>query len=363
MTQEEKAKAYDKVLINARMFYKDDHVSDDVNNLLEVLFPELAESEDERIREKLIDTFNFYNPAMNSPFLLGIHKKDILAWLEKQESVGEIVERCKTSWYNEGKIQGQIEELSDEEKYQQGWHDALEKQGEQKSAEWHKGDEQNLNACLGYIPDEYLRRWLMDVIHVKYDKPTDKIEPKFHKGQWIVWQDECYKVNYNGCGYELVDKNGLSILLDYGTIDENAHLWDVAKDAKPGDVLYSQKHNLIWIYKDNKHYYASINLNYADGISFDSDIVIPSDVCPANREQRNILFQKIEEANYKWDDNKKKLKKIKKNDYEPDTLIEESYQQQADDLIDMVTEKPVWSEEDEKIRIEKLKKNNYDKET
>lgn len=51
MTIEEKAKAYDKVLINARMFYKDDHVSDDVNNLLEVLFPELTESEDEKIRK------------------------------------------------------------------------------------------------------------------------------------------------------------------------------------------------------------------------------------------------------------------------------------------------------------------------
>ena len=52
----------------------------------------------------------------------------------------------------------------------------LEKQG----AEWHSEDEQKLNACLGYIPDEYLRRWLIDVVHVKYDKPVDnanKVEP------------------------------------------------------------------------------------------------------------------------------------------------------------------------------------------
>jgi hypothetical protein len=41
---------------------------------------------------------------------------------------------------------------------------------EQKPAEWHREDEQNLNACLGFIPDEYLRRWLTDVIRVKYDK-------------------------------------------------------------------------------------------------------------------------------------------------------------------------------------------------
>jgi len=37
---------------------------------------------------------------------------------------------------------------------------------------WSREDEQNLNAALGYINDEYLRRWLKDVIHVKYDKPT-----------------------------------------------------------------------------------------------------------------------------------------------------------------------------------------------
>ena len=130
MTQEEKARRYDEALKVAVAAHKDEDKH--LKATLERIFPELAEIEDKRIREKLIDTFNFYNPAMNSPFLLGIHKKDILAWLEKQESVGEIVERCKTSWYNEGKIAGMTEGLTDEEKYQQGWHDALEKQGEQK---------------------------------------------------------------------------------------------------------------------------------------------------------------------------------------------------------------------------------------
>ena len=48
------------------------------------IYEELKKSEGEKIREKLIDTFNFYDPAMNSPFLLGIHRKDIIAWLEKQ---------------------------------------------------------------------------------------------------------------------------------------------------------------------------------------------------------------------------------------------------------------------------------------
>ena len=45
---------------------------------------EPKESEDERIRKGLINTIEFYGAAMNSPYLLGIEKKDIIAWLEKQ---------------------------------------------------------------------------------------------------------------------------------------------------------------------------------------------------------------------------------------------------------------------------------------
>ena len=37
---------------------------------------------------------------------------------------------------------------------------------------WGREDEQNLNAALSYIDDEYLRRWLKDAIYNKYEKPT-----------------------------------------------------------------------------------------------------------------------------------------------------------------------------------------------
>ena len=46
---------------------------------------------------------------------------------------------------------------------------------------------------------------------------------------------------------------------------------------------------------------------------------------------------------------KKELKKTEKNAIEPDDLIEDSYQQQADDLIDMVERKSAWSEDDDKM--------------
>ena len=84
MTQEEKAKAYDKAIRIAEALYKASESMSACNVIIETIFPELKESEGEKIREKLINTFNFYDPAMNSPYLLGINRNDIVAWLEKQ---------------------------------------------------------------------------------------------------------------------------------------------------------------------------------------------------------------------------------------------------------------------------------------
>ena len=44
--------------------------------------------------------------------------------------------------------------------------------GQRRAAEWNREDEQNLNVCLSYIKDESLRSWLIDAIHVRYDKPS-----------------------------------------------------------------------------------------------------------------------------------------------------------------------------------------------
>lgn len=65
---------------------------------------------------------------------------------------------------------------------------------EQKPAEWHREDEQNLNACLGYIPDEFLRRWLSDVVHVKYDKPawSEDDEKMFKSLKTLLNDASCY---------------------------------------------------------------------------------------------------------------------------------------------------------------------------
>ena len=43
-----------------------------------------------------------------------------------------------------------------------------------KNQEWSADDERNLNAVLSFIDDEYLRRWLKDVVHERYDEQQVK---------------------------------------------------------------------------------------------------------------------------------------------------------------------------------------------
>ena len=79
MTIEEKAKAYDEAIERAKC-YK----GHDVKCAMEYVFPELKESEDERIRKflKLIIGEWSYDDLSAK----GFKKENIIAWLEKQDS-------------------------------------------------------------------------------------------------------------------------------------------------------------------------------------------------------------------------------------------------------------------------------------
>lgn len=86
-TIEEKAKRYDEALEMARTYYSTtDSVAD--TELIELIFPELQESEDEKIRKALVYHFQgdgcICNRVDNIPY------KDILAWLEKQSEQNTI---------------------------------------------------------------------------------------------------------------------------------------------------------------------------------------------------------------------------------------------------------------------------------
>jgi len=79
---EQKAKAYDEALEQARRFHKAfvseyNYPAVDIKASYEAIFPELKESEDERIRKEIIEFITIVADSKSN-------KMEWLAWLEKQ---------------------------------------------------------------------------------------------------------------------------------------------------------------------------------------------------------------------------------------------------------------------------------------
>ena len=176
-TTYEKAKAYDKVFQKVKDFFEGKQkMYSDVKQTLEYLFPELAESEDERIR------------------------KDIISYLQHESQVKRFI--------------GDIE-------YDK-WVAWLEKQGEQKPA-WSEEDITNYSKvlfCLQTLtfPTDNERKELITWLKKQCEqKPTDKVEPKF-------------KVKYAGSEYNVLEVKDIAGVTYYGIEDEPNHIDYVKAD-------------------------------------------------------------------------------------------------------------------------------------
>lgn len=429
----------------------------------EYLFPELQETEDERIRKVLLESFEYQikESRPDKEWICGVKLKEIVAWLEKQKTSEEAIQYLKEN-HSPSEISDfqAAMNIAVAKAYDKGMKDGLEKKDEQKSLYIRFGDipsnekskiyrgekeigeengvsvyhafEVNGNIVLGltlpitkttlhtqqhlleyddrssylvkgdYVGKDTDGQPLINNVRIiekiedyrvkekKQDeqrveeamreleekskaymeahkgesvdefmamcrgeqKPTDKAEPKFRNGQWIVWQDKCYKVNYNGCGYELVDQNGLITSLEYGTVEGSAHLWDITKDAKDGDVLCASSFSsdCIFIFDrldkwkfDEPNGERAVATGYcclalsAANVEFGiqgPDCIDVDTVKPATKIGRDLLFQKMKEAGYEWDSEKKELKKLS--------------QQEVTKISDRVKDS-AWSEEDENL--------------
>lgn len=178
-------------------------------------------------------------------------------------------------------------------------------------------------------------------------KTTDKVEPKFKVGDWIVYnRDDCSKeiigdwiVYNNDCSKEIIQvydiRDGRYYFTDnvhfswsIKECDEKSHLWTI-QDVKDGDVLEFGDHGRpvvgIVSYVNKTTGKVDVNCllennNFKMGNYYNLDTIKPH---PATKEQHDILFQKMKDAGYEWDAEKKELKKIE--------------------------QKPAWSEEDEEM--------------
>ena len=272
MTQEEKAKAYDKALVRASKL-RVQNPFDTVSQMMEYVFPELAESEDERVRKALIDYLDDANKADENPLQsYGIHTDKAIAWLEK---LG----------------------------YKQQGKTALETIMEEKSPV----------ETLGISPEEYEEM----VNECIYSESVDKVEPKFHAGDWII-------SNNKKSTYQVVEvKRGIYVIRDnidnheyhigIEECEKSGRPWTI-KDAKDGDLIYvsTEEKGIQAIFHEYKNRTIFFHCYLCGDFIQDGYMPIGSVelVHPLQKVHCRRFFEKMREACYEWDAEKKELKKI-----------------------------------------------------
>jgi hypothetical protein len=282
-------------------------------NTIKKAFPELMESEDERIRKEIIEQINLLKSATLSD-LKDKQFNSWIAWLEKQGKNKDILEDAVLDSNEDGLIAETI-------RYKN------EKQGEKK--------------------------------------PTDKDGPKFKAGDWIVFNGLTLQVKRVVKGYYITTSlDGITNGYDW-SIDNAARLWTI-QDAKDGDVLVLN--NEVFIYAHRKQMYSiAVAHCFVDSAgSFYLDGEFGYKECgkttsPATKEQRNLLFQKMKGAGYVWDTEDKQLKKIEQKHTPKHKVGDTIYYNSFGELKSMIvanvttggTDNPMYEDENGNAVFEK----------
>jgi len=185
-------------------------------------------------------------------------------------------------------------------------------------------------AIWTYIPTEEGKEYIAWLEKQGEQKPVDKVEPKFKVGNWYQCikdffgkgitfdKNTAYYCAKEGC---LQDEYGCHIAIVKDLYD-NFKLWTI-DDAKDGDVLVygdnpDDKHvEIIMLFKSARNSYSAFTYFHIfdDAYRVDDWCDCGKNTHPATKEQRDLLFQKMKEASYEWDAEKKELKKIDNKEY------------------------------------------------
>ena len=313
MTQEEK-------LEEAKRLYETANA--DQRYVLESLFPELKESEDERMMRVLIGGLKSYID-MYSEWYDGVSTSEIIAWLEKKvEQKLHVNDNAKEMFIK-----------------------ALERVEEQNNKGY------KLTDCDKNSWWEDFKNYTFCTIE---QNPADKVEPRFKVGDWVVSPTGVYwhidRIENNR--YEVTSDTGKCA--DWSLDTDLYHLWTI-QDAKDGDVLNSMRVQATIIFKgfadDGKHILAYSALQ--KGIFIKEEMLWDRDFEPCPKNWNDELFSKMHEAGYEWDSEHKQLKKITQNPVIEMKTPEESLGVDSDTYNKIVDEcvygeqKSAWSEEDE----------------
>lgn len=405
---------YNEALERAKEFMTNKGVAPNADSfktakeLIGTIFPELRESEDERIRKIILSQIKQWNQEAlkeNCKIDFEVSTKCI-AWLKKQSEqkttpkfkigdtihkIGEntvfprTIEKIEDGYYvcNNShsfiniKFQDDYELVEKNPDWREKYiADVFEKVGLARIAREMRND--NLTNAL--------QDAMIELSKQGEQKNADEVKPKFkiEKGKWYICikdlldnyankafqEGDIYLSTQNG---NLIPSNS-NVPYEIACPDTYFRDWTI-QDSKDGDVLVDkideEPNDFIYIFKEcdqnlgfwshcyldtyiNKFHEGEHHNNYNVGV-------------PATKEQRDLLFSKMKEAGYEWDAGKKELKKIEQEPY-PETLekaIELYYYsygnekngfdnlslEQFKDIIKTFIEdygnKSTWSEEDE----------------
>ena len=179
---------YEEALERARKYYNELRACR-AKEKLEEIFPELRESEDERIRKFLVTIVN----NLSAPNFKEVDRKNVLAWLEKQKEASKAIEAVdRIDKYIDEHLANahDMKDSNPDKKYYRGWDDALGKMAgilqdvyseekqeerkpegvyvdctehpewygippkEQKPAEWSEEDENNIGWLVAFLQGE-----------------------------------------------------------------------------------------------------------------------------------------------------------------------------------------------------------------
>ena len=357
---EDYKKKYEEVLEKAKSFTKRWECV--VLKEVKEIFPELEENSDERIRKALLAHFNQlpkhgYLTGSNTTF------DEAIAWLEKQGEQGDnkdesILHRFSFYSYkdepnvlylsnvfvnekyrNKGigtKILEVVDEVAKslnchairlktkkgsnaERLYQTHGYNSLATEGRDEIWLEKQGEQKASYTTLVETGDGGINALVTKELHTDGEqKPVDKVEPKFKVGDWVIFDNHHKRIfqveKIENCRYFLRHYLGGTMSVHFD--NELIRQWTI-QDAKDGDVLYinNTMSESIMIYKlfnngiINK--YASYNKFGFEGenyLTLNNGYIIPT-----TKEQRDLLFQKMNEAGFEWDAEKKELKKIGQN--------------------------------------------------
>ena len=200
------------------------------------------------------------------------------------------------------------------------------------------------------LATEEEKRKLFDAIKLngyKWDAETKTLEklekPSFHEGDWVVnkFGDSWHIDSLDEKNYQVSDGKGNYNYFPISKQDE-MRLWTI-QDAKDSDVLA-----LSWLEDENlwekiiifKKYHSEgvkglysmpcvegYGNTFKNGKMAFTDEEVPyysktwtCNLHPATKEQREVLMKAINKAGYEWDKEKKELKKLVSNRFDPASL-------------------------------------------